>query len=851
LRATSAAEAAARDAASHRAGVPSRALMQRAGAAAAGESPDAAASAGGVAGPSGRARATTAATRGWWPGRSSGWACRCASRGGRGRAAHADAAFERERVLAAHACEPPRGDEALVVDGVLGTGARARRAAGPPTRCARWRARAAAARRRRARRAHGLDATTGETFGDATLRADLTLPFGTCKRGPARRARPRRRDRRARHRPRRAGRRDDAPRAGTRPSCDASRRAVAPTRTRGRAAARHRRRRAGDGRRADARRRRGAAQRGGVVRCLVGAGASRPCRRGAGGARRAVAATTRGARRAGGRWADAVLVGPGLGGGRAALVERVLAPFAGPVVLDADALNAFAGELPALRAALGARRRCSRPHPLELARLAGVTLAEVLADRFASGRGGGRPRGTVLLKGVPTVLSAPDGTRLGSWRAAHAGRWPHGGSGGRARAASPGRCWPAPAAAAAVLTTRWLRRRAGGCTDGPPSWRRPPRGCATPRSATMLEDPTLPAAWPGHRRRRGTAAGESARIQCSPSCRRSRVSGPRSDPAASSAGAHHALGAGREFDLVRAMLARWGPLARGVGDDAAVLEVPPGERLVVSTDASVEDVHFRRAWLAASEIGWRAATSALSDLAAMGARPLGVLLTLAVPASWRDALGALADGVGEAVRAADTVIVGGDLTGGRELALTVTVLGAAARPVTRDGARAGDALWVTGRLGGPRRALAALLSGATPGPGDRTRFARPAARLAEGRWLAAHGASAMIDVSDGLLADLGHVAAASGARLVLDAALVPRADGAALEDALVGGEEYELALAAPDALDAAAFAALFGVPLTRVGRVEAGGRGAAGVEVAGLDPARRVEVPPGHDHFTA
>lgn len=325
--------------------------------------------------------------------------------------------------------------------------------------------------------------------------------------------------------------------------------------------------------------------------------------------------------------------------------------------------------------------------------------------------------------------------------------------------------------------------------------------------------------------------------------------GPGADDAASGV-AHHALGAGREFDAVRAMLARWGPLARGVGDDCAVLDVPAGERLVVSTDASVEGTHFRRGWLTPAEIGWRATTSALSDLAAMGARPLGVLLAVSVPPSWRDALGELADGVGEATRAAGTVIVGGDLSGGGELSLTVTVLGSAARPVGRDGARPGDALWVTGRLGAPRRALAALAAGAEPAPGDRARFARPAARIAEGRWLAAHGATAMVDVSDGLLADLGHVAAASGARLVLDAERLPRARGATVEDALGGGEEYELALAAPAALDAAAFAARFGVPLTRVGEVHDGAGGAGRVEVTGLDPARRVELPAGHDHFT-
>lgn len=302
------------------------------------------------------------------------------------------------------------------------------------------------------------------------------------------------------------------------------------------------------------------------------------------------------------------------------------------------------------------------------------------------------------------------------------------------------------------------------------------------------------------------------------------------------------------------MLARWGDLARGVGDDAAVLAVPHGEQLVVSTDASVEGVHFRRDWLEPEEIGWRAAASALSDLAAMGARPLAVLLAVSAPAAWRAALPALADGVGAAVRDAGAAIVGGDLTGGRDLALTVTVLGTATRPVGRGGARPGDALYVTGRLGGPRRALRAFERGERPAPEDRARFARPRARVAAGRWLAARGAGAMVDVSDGLAADLGHVAAASGVRCVLDPARLPRVPGADVADALAGGEEYELACAAPATLDVEACAGEAGVPLTRVGHVEAvpagevpgvvvrGGAGAAGPAV--------VDLPPGHDHFT-
>jgi thiamine-monophosphate kinase len=312
---------------------------------------------------------------------------------------------------------------------------------------------------------------------------------------------------------------------------------------------------------------------------------------------------------------------------------------------------------------------------------------------------------------------------------------------------------------------------------------------------------------------------------------------------------HRALGAGREFDVVRALLTRWGDAAQGVGDDAAVLDVPAGERLVVSTDASIEDAHFRRGWLTPEEIGWRAATSALSDLAAMAARPLGLVLALALPDGWRDAVDGLADGIGAAARAAGAPIVGGDLVRSRELGLTITVFGTARTPIGRDGARPADVLYVTGALGGPRLAVDALERGARPSPGARARFARPAARIAEARWLAERGASALVDVSDGLAADVGHLAAASGVRMVLDAAAVPRLAGASIADALRGGEEYELAVAGPPGLDTRSFHERFGVALTAIGRVERAPSGGGEVEIVD-GTGGRVEFPSGHDHFS-
>ena len=309
---------------------------------------------------------------------------------------------------------------------------------------------------------------------------------------------------------------------------------------------------------------------------------------------------------------------------------------------------------------------------------------------------------------------------------------------------------------------------------------------------------------------------------------------------------HTPLGDGQEFDAVRTLIAGWGARARGIGDDAAVLEPATGARLVASTDISAEGVHFRREWFTPAEIGWRAATSALSDLAAMAARPLGLLLAASVPERWRASLAEIGAGVGDAAAAVGCPIVGGDLSAGSDLVLTVTVLGEAEHPITRAGARPGDLLFVTGRLGGPRRALGALLAGERPSLPDRERFARPAARVAEAAWLAERGVRALIDISDGLLADARHMGAASGHALSIDPQLVRGVEGATLADMLGGGEEYELLCATPAQLDVHGFERTFNVPLTRIGTV-----------VDAIDDRRvlvagvaRVDLPVGYDHFT-
>ncbi len=308
---------------------------------------------------------------------------------------------------------------------------------------------------------------------------------------------------------------------------------------------------------------------------------------------------------------------------------------------------------------------------------------------------------------------------------------------------------------------------------------------------------------------------------------------------------HLGMGDGAEFDAIRRLLSVWGSNAAAIGDDAAIVDIPAGERLVVSTDASVQNVHFRREWLTAEEIGGRAAAAALSDLAAMAATPRGLLLSLAVPDDWRAELESLARGVGNVAAAARCSIVGGNITRATELSLTITVLGSAVRPLERVGAVVGDDVYVTGRLGGPGAALRSFLAGEAPAPANRARFASPTPRILEALWLAEHGAHAAIDISDGLLGDAAHLARASGVSIVFDESAIPCVPGVSVTEAHVSGEEYELLVAMPSAVrvDRGNFEALFGLSITRIGTVVAAAESAVSLR-GGVVPASG-----GHDHL--
>jgi thiamine-monophosphate kinase len=302
----------------------------------------------------------------------------------------------------------------------------------------------------------------------------------------------------------------------------------------------------------------------------------------------------------------------------------------------------------------------------------------------------------------------------------------------------------------------------------------------------------------------------------------------------------------------------------GIGDDAAVVESPGGE-IVLTTDAMVEGAHFERGDLSAHDLGYKAVVASVSDVAAMAASPRFALASLVLPED--AALGWIVElygGMREACEEYAVALVGGDLSRGGGVAIVVTVTGAVApgRAVLRSSGREGDRLVVTGSLGGAAGGLMLLhatdAKRALTGTTSRdliTAFTRPVARVGEAQVLASHGATAMMDLSDGLAKDVSRLCRESSvaARIQLSdvpvaAGLddVPGADPRAL--ALSGGEDYELLATMPaDAVPAAAvdLKEQFGVSLSEIGGIVAG-EGLVAIEDDGSEHALE---PAGWDHF--
>jgi thiamine-monophosphate kinase len=302
----------------------------------------------------------------------------------------------------------------------------------------------------------------------------------------------------------------------------------------------------------------------------------------------------------------------------------------------------------------------------------------------------------------------------------------------------------------------------------------------------------------------------------------------------------------RERDILKEIRARAGRggsglLRVGIGDDAAILAVRPGEELVVTTDFSLEDVHFRRGWHPPEAVGHKCLARGLSDIAAMGARPVAAFVSLAVPReltrgrsgmrswprSWTDRF---YDGLLALAEEWSVPLAGGDLAqapGGvrARVAADIVLVGAVerGRALLRSGAHAGDALYVTGTLGGAAAELRALVRsparfrGMTTATAEHPHFF-PEPRIGLGRALVRRRlAIAAIDISDGLSVDLQHLCEESGLRAEVEAALLPVGRGATLEDALHGGDDYELLFTA-DA-NARVPRSIAGVPVRRVGRM--------------------------------
>jgi thiamine-monophosphate kinase len=267
-----------------------------------------------------------------------------------------------------------------------------------------------------------------------------------------------------------------------------------------------------------------------------------------------------------------------------------------------------------------------------------------------------------------------------------------------------------------------------------------------------------------------------------------------------------------ELDLIRAIQAaltdRGERTVRPTGDDAAVVRARP--LAVTSIDTVVEGVHFSLATHAAADVGWKALATALSDIAAMGAEGGEAFVSLVLPAGFEGAL-ELVESMEELAGHCDVTIAGGDVVSGPALAVTVAVTGWADSEdelAGRDGASPGDLVGVTGELGGSETGRRLLEAGRSEPAELVRRHLRPEPRLLEGRSLAAAGVSAMIDVSDGLATDAGHLAASSGVELRLRLDALPRATGVEPEAAAIGGDDYELLFTiAPERREAAEAAA--------------------------------------------
>ena len=317
-----------------------------------------------------------------------------------------------------------------------------------------------------------------------------------------------------------------------------------------------------------------------------------------------------------------------------------------------------------------------------------------------------------------------------------------------------------------------------------------------------------------------------------------------------------------------ASLVRKGGLRLGIGDDCALLTPRRGEELAVTTDLSIDGRHFHLNWHQPEAIGHRVLARGLSDLAAMGARPVAAFLSLGLPRSLTKAAGRrrawverFLDGFLALAEACNTPMAGGDLAESTLAVADIVLVGAVprGRALLRSGAKPGDLLYVTGALGGAAAGLACLAELVSPVRSNPPRIPKrmkellaphlyPQPRITQGLWLLRHGlASAALDLSDGLSSDLAHLCEESGVVAEVDAAVLPIHPAATLEQALHGGEDYELLFTAPPTAHLPL--AIASVPVTRIGRILKPRAGRPTIALFSPQGAQPLE-PHGWEHFS-
>jgi thiamine-monophosphate kinase len=329
-----------------------------------------------------------------------------------------------------------------------------------------------------------------------------------------------------------------------------------------------------------------------------------------------------------------------------------------------------------------------------------------------------------------------------------------------------------------------------------------------------------------------------------------------------------------ELRLLRQIRSRVGHTAGtavrlGIGDDCAVLRPRRGEELAITTDLSIAGRHFRLDWHQPESIGHRALARGLSDLAAMGARPVAAFLSLGVPRELTQSAGRrpawvtrFFDGLLALATVHKTPLAGGDLAESPVAMADIVLVGAVPRgkALLRSGARPGDWLYVTGALGGAAAGLSRLaeLAGSRPDAAQPPRISKkleallsphlyPQPRVRQGLWLVRHGAAASaIDISDGLSTDLAHLCEESGVAAEVDGGLLPIGPGATMAQALHGGEDYELLFTAPATIRLPGKIA--GVTVNRIGRITKLAKGRPAVTLITPQGAQPM-IHQGWEHF--